>query len=139
MATKPALKIICHIPDDLWKKIKPLLGKGNPSHMPGCPVITYRIVFDGILYVLRTGCQWKVAPEKFGSSSTLHQCFQQWRRRVVFTWLWRLPLREYDQRHRIIWLWQALDSATTKAPLGGPQTGTPTDRGYIGYQTACHL
>jgi putative transposase len=133
MATKPTLKTIWHIPDDLWKHIKPLLGKEKPPHTPGRPVVPYRVVFDGILYVLRTGCQWKVAPEKYGSGSTLHRRFQQWRRRGVFTRLWKLLLREYDTRRGIRWLWQALDSATTKAPLGGPQTGkNPTDRAKSG-------
>jgi transposase len=133
MATKPTLKTIWHIPDDLWKKIKPLLGKEKPPDTPGRPVVPYRVVFNGILYVLRTGCQWKVAPEKYGSGSTLHRRFQQWRRRGVFTRLWRLLLREYDDRRGILWLWQALDSAMTKAPLGGPQTGkNPTDRAKMG-------
>lgn len=133
MATTPTLKTIWHIPDDLWKKIKPLLGKEKPPHSPGRPVVPYRVVFNGILYVLRTGCQWKVAPEKYGSGSTLHRRFQQWRRRGVFTRLWRLLLREYDHRCGILWLWQALDSCMTKAPLGGPQTGkNPTDRAKSG-------
>ncbi|MFL6334553.1 MAG: IS5 family transposase [Pyrinomonadaceae bacterium] len=133
MATKPTLPTIWHIPDRLWKKIRPLLGREKRPGTPGRPVVPYRTVFDGILYVLRTGCQWKRAPEKFGSGSTLHRRFQQWRRRGVFTRLWRIMLREYDSRRGIRWLWQAIDSAMTKAPLGGEATGkNPTDRAKSG-------
>lgn len=133
MATKRTLKTIWHIPDPLWKKIKPLLGKEKPVGTPGRPVVAYRTVFDGILYLLRTGAQWKAAPKEFGSGSTLHRRFQQWRRRGVFIRLWRLLLREYDAKRGILWVWQALDSASTKAPLGGKKTGkNPTDRSKLG-------
>jgi len=133
MARKRTLKTIWHIPDPLWKKIKPLLGKEKKLGTEGRPVIPYRVVFNGLLYVLRTGCQWKHAPETFGSGSTLHRRFQQWRSRGVFTRLWRLLLREYDAKRGILWLWQALDSAMTKAPLGGKATGkNPTDRAKSG-------
>lgn len=133
MARKRTLPTIWHIPDELWKKIKPLLGKEKRAGTPGRPAIPYRTVFDGILHLLRTGGQWKHAPREFGSGSTLHRRFQQWRRRGVFTRLWRLLLREYDSKRGILWLWQALDSASTKAPLGGKATGqNPTDRAKLG-------
>ena len=133
MATKPTLQTIWHIPDPLWKKIQPLLGKEKPPGTPGRPVVPYRTVFDGILYLLRTGAQWKHAPTEFGSGSTLHRRFQQWRTRGVFKRLCRLLLREYDDKLGILWVWQALDSASTKAPLGGEKTGkNPTDRAKLG-------
>jgi transposase len=38
-----------------------------------------RKVFEGIVYVLRTGCQWKALPkEEFGSASAIHKYFLQW-------------------------------------------------------------
>jgi len=133
MTTKPTLPTIWHIPDELWKKIKPLLGKEKKQGTPGRPVVPYRTVFDGILYLLRTGAQWKHAPTEFGSGSTLHRRFQQWRRRGVFTRLWRLLLREYSDKRGLLWLWQAIDSAATKAPLGSEKTGkNPTDRAKLG-------
>src|SRR5205807_9145949 len=42
-------------------------------------------------------------------------------------------LKEYDGLRGIRWRWQAMDSATTKAPLGGEATGkSPVDRGKLG-------
>jgi putative transposase len=76
---------------------------------------------------------FKHAPEKFGSGSTLHRRFQQWRRRGIFKRLWRLLLRTYDEGRGISWRWQAIDRASVKAPLGGVKTGkNPTDRGKLG-------
>jgi transposase len=99
----------------------------------GRPPVPYRTCLDGILFVLRTGCQWKRAPKEFGSGSTLHRRFQAWARRGVFKRIWRLLLKEYDELRGIQWRWQAIDSATTKAPLGGEATGkSPVDRGKLG-------
>jgi putative transposase len=63
----------------------------------------------------------------------LHRRFQQWVTRRVFKRIWHLLLKEYDELRGILWRWQALDTATTKAPLGGEATGkSPVDRGKLG-------
>ncbi len=50
----------------------------KPNNTIGRPVIPYRKVMDGIVYVLRTGCQWKMLPKEYGSGcSTCHRRFQQ--------------------------------------------------------------
>ena len=46
-----------------------ILPKEKPSKTVGRPVVPYRKVLDGILYILRTGCQWKMLPREYGSSS----------------------------------------------------------------------
>lgn len=138
MARKTTLETIWYIPDDLWDKVRPLLGREKRVGTVGRPPVPFRTCLDGILYVLRTGCQWKHAPREFGSGSTLHRRFQEWVGRGVFKRVWRLLLKEYDELRGIQWRWQALDSATTKAPLGGEATGkSPVDRGKLG--TKRHL
>ena len=114
MARKTTLETIWYIPDDLWDKVRPLLGREKRAGTVGRPAVPHRTCLDGILYVLRTGCQWKHAPREFGSGSTLHRRFQQWARRGVFKRIWRLRLKEYDELRGIQWRWQAIDSATTK-------------------------
>jgi putative transposase len=87
----------------------------------------------GILYVLRTGCQWNAAPQEFGSGKTLHRYFQRWSRARVFKRMWRAGLQEYDEVIGLEWKWQAADGAITKAPLGGQATGkNPVDRAKLG-------
>ena len=61
-----------------------------------------RLVFEGIVYVLRTGCQWKALPaERFGSASAVHKRFLEWEEAGVFDALWRSGLAEYDQMEGI--------------------------------------
>jgi transposase len=41
------------------------------------------VVFEGIVYVLHTGCQWKALPkERVGRTSALHARFLEWERRL---------------------------------------------------------
>ncbi len=71
-------RTILKIPDELWDKIKNIFPKEKPLRTVGRPIVPYRKVMDGILYVLRTGCQWKMLPKEYGSGSTCHRRFQKW-------------------------------------------------------------
>jgi transposase len=119
MATKKRLQTIRQIPDDLWGQLLPLLPPERPVGPYGRPPIPFRTVLNGILYVLRTGCQWKMAPKEFGSGSTLHRRFQEWERSGVFEKLWAKLLERYDELRGIQWRFQSLDTVMVKAPLGG--------------------
>jgi len=55
---------IISIPDDLWNEIRNILPKEKPSKTVGRPIVPYRKVLDGVLYVLRTGCPWKLLPSE---------------------------------------------------------------------------
>jgi transposase len=130
MPRKPKpLPTIWLLPDELWTKLRPLLPPEKTPGTPGRPAVPFRKVLDGILYVLRTGCQWKAVPREFGSGSTCHKRFQEWERTGVFAQLWKILVHEYDELRGIRWQFQSLDSMTVKAPLGGrrrgrtPQTG----------------
>lgn len=113
------LPTIRRIPDDLWTEIAPILGREKEPGTKGRPPVPFREVLDGILYVLRTGCQWKALPREYGSGSTCHRRFQQWVRQGVFERIWTKLLKRYDDIRGIKWKWQSLDSSSVKAPLGG--------------------
>lgn len=113
------LPTVWRIPDALWAKVQPLLPPEKARGTPGRPGVPFRKVLNGILYVLRTGCQWKAVPQEFGSGSTCHRRFQEWERRGVFAQLWEILIAEYDELRGIRWQFQSLDSVTVKAPLGG--------------------
>jgi transposase len=68
---------ILKIPDELWDEIKKVLPKEKSSKTVGRSIVPYRKVLDGILYVLRTECQWKMLPKEHGSGSTIHRRFQE--------------------------------------------------------------
>jgi transposase len=111
------LPTIKRIPDEIWDEIRMILPPEKPINTIGRPAVSFRNVLEGILYVLRTGCQWKMLPKEYGSGSTCHRRFQQWSTSKVFQRL-RL-LRVYDNLAGIQWNWQSLDSVSVKAPLGG--------------------
>jgi transposase len=110
---------ILKISDKLWNEIKSIFPKEKPLKTVGRPIVRYRKVIDGILYVLRTGCQWKMLPKEYGSGSTCHRRFQQWNRLYKFKKVWIRLLQIYDDLIGINWTWQSLDSISIKSPLGG--------------------
>lgn len=66
LKSKKNLRTITNIPDDLWNEIKNILPAEKPEDTIGRPIVPYRKVFDGIVFVLRTGCQWKMLPKVYG-------------------------------------------------------------------------
>ena len=66
------------IPDELWDEIRLILPPEKPINTIGHPEVSFRKVLNDILYVLRTGCQWKMLPKEYEFSSTCHRRFQQW-------------------------------------------------------------
>jgi transposase len=132
------------VSDAFWQRVEPLVPPrpGRPSKRKyqrkpggGRKPIEARTVFEAIVYVLRTGCQWKALPERFGSASAIHKRFLEWERAGFFLSLWRAGLAEYDEMEGIAWRWQSVDGALFKAPLAQESVGpNPTDRGKKGEQ-----
>lgn len=123
------------VPRPLWRRICRLLPKEPPKPRGGRPRADVRAILNGIWYVQWTGCQWKaVHRDWFGvCSSTLHEYFQDWQRRGIFLKIMVMMLRFYARQRGIQWLWQALDSKSCPAPLGGQETGkSPVDRSKRG-------
>src|ERR671935_2473450 len=133
-----AAPTLWRIPDDLWEVCRRLLPPEKPPGTRGRPAVPFRRVLDGILHVLRTGCQWKAVPQEFGSGSTVHARFQQWVRSGAWTRLWQEQLRRYDAAHGIGWDWQSADSATVPSPPRRGRAGPPPHQpGQAGPQTPC--
>ena len=114
------------VSDTLWELVKPMVPpRALDSHKVykrkpggGRKPIQPRKVFAGILYVTRTGCQWKAIPKDlFGSGSTVHSYFKRWSEAGFFLALWVAGLSDYDELKGIDWEWQSTDGAMTKAPL----------------------
>ena len=75
--------------------------------MIGRPIaISFRKIFNGILYVLRTDVRWKmlVLPREYGSGSTCNRRFQQWNDTDIFKKIWSRLLKEYDYKEGIKWI-----------------------------------
>lgn len=107
------------IPDELWERVAAWIPKRRRSPKGGRPPISDRTAMSGILYRLRTGCQWDAIPSEFGSRSTCYRRFVEWTKAGVFQMMYVEMLLYYDQERGIDWSWCSLDSATIKAPKGG--------------------
>ena len=75
------------VTDEFWKRVEPLVpqpvrdpqkqykraaGAGRPAEPP-------RLVFDAIVFVMRSGSQWRGLPlERLGSNSVSDQKFVLW-------------------------------------------------------------
>jgi transposase len=127
------------VTDEFWDRVEPLIPvfQRDDSRQyqrragAGRKRKSARLVFEAIVYVLRTGCQWKSLPkERYGSASSIHKYFLDREKAGFFELLWRAGLAEYDELEGIAWRWQGIDRSMMKAPLAQESVGhNPTDRG----------
>jgi transposase len=104
------LPTIWTIPEKMWQQMHPLLPTEKEPDTPGRPPVPFRKVMNGILFVLRTGCQWKALPGCYGSGSTAHRRFQQWVRSGIIDAIVRMMIDWYERCCGIDWEWQAADT-----------------------------
>jgi transposase len=120
-----------HIPADIWQAMQELLPVHRNTHRfgGGRPRKDDRVCMEAILFVLRTGCQWKALnATRFCPGSTAHDRFQEWVAVGVFQRLWEAGLLAYDDFKGLEWDWLSLDGCMTKAPLGGEKDGQKPHR-----------
>ena len=70
------LETIWEIPDDLWEKVEPVILEGTPPKTTGRKRVNPRPILNGIIFRLRSGCQWNHLPKTFGDDSTIHRTFR---------------------------------------------------------------
>jgi len=68
--------------DDQWALIEPMLpASKSGTCLGGRPrEVDVRNIVNGILYLNRTGCQWRMLPPGFGPWPTVHDYYRNWRR-----------------------------------------------------------
>ncbi len=120
-------------PRSLWLAVEPLLPQAPKLTKVGRRPKADQQMFAAIYYRMRTGCQWNAIPKCLGAASTVHDRHQQWVAAGVFKQLWEHGLLQLNVEGRLDFAFQSIDGCSTKAPLGGEQTGpNPTDRGKTG-------
>ncbi len=117
---------IWRVDDRLWGRLAPILRIDKPRKKPGRPRRDDRPIFDGLIWLARTGSQWAQLPREFGAKSTVHLRFTEWIRAGALERAWALLLAEYDEELGLDWTWQAADGCIVKAPFG--KKGGPARR-----------
>lgn len=126
MATQ-TLETIWEVDDELWAIVEPILLDFWPRKRTGRPPACWRACLNGIIYQMRTGCQWNKLPQDFGDDSTVHRWFQRWSAEGILERVWAVLVSRCDELRGVEWKWQAADGSLAKARFGGTTSG-PTPR-----------
>src|SRR5215204_4538739 len=117
---------IWRVDDALWAEIEPVLRSTKVRTKPGRPRRDDRAIFDGLIWLARTGSQWAALPREFGPKSTVHERFGEWLADDKLERAWAVLLAEYDDAIGLDWSWVAADGCIVKAPFG--KKGRPATR-----------
>ena len=117
------LGTIWEVPEPLWQRIEPILKEFWPKKPTGRRPANWRQVLNGIIFRMRTGCQWDQLPSRFGPKSTVHGWFQRWVEGGIFEKIWAALVAECDELQGVEWKWQAADGALGEARSGGIMSG----------------
>jgi transposase len=122
------LPTIWAVPDELWNNfVVPTLQELDPEPDTGRPRIDQRKALDGIIYQMRSGCQWNHLPKDFGDDASIHRTLQRWIKRGVLERTWAKLVEICDELGGVDWKWQSADGAMGKARFGGMMSA-PTRR-----------
>ena len=114
------------ISDSFWEAVKPLIPENvrDPKRVyqriagGGRKPLDSRKVFEAIVYVLKTGTQWKALPKDiFGSPSSIHAYFKKWEAQGFFSEMWKKGLAEYEEMKGIAWEWTLDTTRNAKAAM----------------------
>ena len=121
--TAEPLETIWECPDDLWDEIiVPVLEALDPPKPTGRKRINARQALNGIIYHLRSGCQWNHLPRDFGDDSSIHRTFQRWVAQGVLAEVWAVLVGHCQGLGDVDFTWQSADGFMGKARKGGTQS-----------------
>ena len=103
--------------DAQWTILKPLLqSKSKPRR--GRPWREARVVFNGILWILRTGAPWHDLPDRYPPYQTCHRRFQQWQRDGTLTRLLHALAEDLRARGKLDLSETFIDASFSSAKKG---------------------
>lgn len=117
------LATIWEVNDELWAIIQDIVDELDPPARTGRPRTGEREALNGIIYQMRSGCQWNHLPRQFGDDSSVHRALQRWIAKGVFERAWAVLIENCDELGGLDWRWQSADGAMGKARFGGIASG----------------
>ena len=72
------LATIWEVADDLWEQIHPVILEMDPPKATGHKRANQRRMLEGVIFRMRSSCQWNRLPRELEDDSTIHRTFQRW-------------------------------------------------------------
>ena len=69
MGKQETLETIWEVPDELWERIEPIILEEDPPKARGRKRSDPRQMLNGIIFRLRSGCQWNRLPKSLGTTA----------------------------------------------------------------------
>lgn len=113
------LPTIWEVDDALWAIIAKVVEARDPPAKTGRPRTDPRAALNGIIYVMRSGCQWNHLPARFGDDSSVHRTMQRWIAKGILQRIWAVLVEQCAELDGVNWEWQSADGALGKARFGG--------------------
>lgn len=90
----------CQLSASQWRQIEGFLP-GRPGHV-GVTAKDNRSFVNGVLWVLRSGAQWKGLPVEYGNWKSVHKRFTRWARSGIREKIFRALPEDKDNRRVMI-------------------------------------
>ena len=126
--------------DAQFALIAPLIPPPKPGGRPRA--VDIRVVVNAILYLVRSGCQWRMLPKDFPPWRTVYDYFYKWRRDGVWDRIHDTLLRAVREQEGKEASPTAgiIDSQSVKlAEKGGPAASTPGKRSRAASDTSSSI
>ncbi len=124
--------------DGQWTVLESLIPPASLNGRP--PIHPRRELVNAILYVLRSGCPWRLLPHEFPAWGTVYYYFRRWQREGVWDQVLktlRMEVRKKQGRHDEPSA-AIIDSQSIKtSAVRGPEKGYDTGKKNLGAQTTC--
>lgn len=117
----------CGLTDSEWEQVQDLFDPAGRTGRP--PKYSRRQILDGCIYVLRSGCSWRMLPKDFPHWTIVYRTFRRWQSRDLFEQM-------YDRLRR---LWRSRERRNpdpTAAILDSQSVKTSAQGGPKGYDGA---
>lgn len=97
--------------DEQWRLIAALF----PKQARGGKWNDHRAVFNGILWILRTGAPWRDLPEHYGKWGSIYHRFNRWRKDGTFDRVLKALRIRLDKQGYIDWDLWCVDGSSVRA------------------------